>query len=142
MVKASNLNVRTDDQGNILYPIHVTQTLRILNLGVIDCHRSMFHSAANIFPIGFKSVREAAGILEVGRRAEYTCEILDDGSKPMFKVTCSEDPQNPVISDSASGAWLVFVKKTNEIQQIRKAKPSVSGPDRFGIAEPSVMRII
>ena len=142
VVKASNLNVRTDEEGNIIYPIVVTGTLKILNLGVIDCQRTMFHSSANIFPIGFKSVREAASIIELGKRAEFTCEILDDGQKPMFKVTCSDDPHNPIVKDSASGAWLDFVKKTNDIQQVRKTKPSVSGPDRFGLAEPSVLRII
>ena len=87
-------------------------------------------------------MRESASILEIGKRADFTCEILDDGSKPMFKVTCSEEIHNPVIRDSASGAWLDFVKRTNEIQQVRKAKPSVSGPDRFGLAEPAVLRII
>ena len=102
----------------------------------------MFHSPSNIFPIGFKSVRESASILEIGRRAEYTCEILDDGTKPMFKVTCSDEPNNPIVQDSASGSWLQFVKRTNEIQAVRKSKPSVSGPDRFGLAEPAVLRII
>ena len=105
-----------DEAGNIVYPIVVTGTLKILSLGTIDPHRNLFHSASNIFPIGFRSVREAAGIKEIGRRADYTCEILDDGSKPMFKVTCSEEPDNPVIRDSASGAWLDFVKRTNDIQ--------------------------
>ena len=82
------------------------------------------------------------GILEVGRRAIYTCEVLDDGVKPMFKVTCDDDPHNPIISDTASGAWLHFIKKTNEIQPVPKVKPSVSGPEKFGIAEPAVLRII
>ena len=142
MLKASNLNVRTDESGNIIYPISVTGTLKIMNLGRVDYTRNLFHSASNIFPIGFKSVREAQSILEIGKRADFTCEVLDDGQKPMFKVTCSEEPHNPVIKDSASGAWLEFVKRTNDIQTIKKSKPSVSGPDRFGLAEPSVLRII
>lgn len=115
VLKASNLNVKTDAEGNIMYPIVVTGTLKILSLGVIDPSRDLFHTASNIFPIGFKSVREAASIVEVGRRAEFTCEILDDGQKPMFKVTCSDEPHNPVLRDSASGAWMDFVKRTNEI---------------------------
>jgi hypothetical protein len=39
--------------------------------------------------------------------------VIDDGSKPVFKVTCSEAPGNPVERDTASGAWLEFVKKIN-----------------------------
>ena len=93
----------------------MTQTLKVLNLGVIDYTRPEFHTQTNIFPIGFKSQRDAMGIVEVGKRAIYTCEVLDDGTKPMFKVACDDDPHNPIISDTASGAWLHFVKKTNDI---------------------------
>ena len=91
VLKASQLNIKMDMEGNIEYPIQVTGTLKIFNLGIVDNTRSAFHSSSNIFPIGFKSVREHASLYAIGQRAEYTCEILDDGSKPMFKVTCSED---------------------------------------------------
>jgi hypothetical protein len=48
-------------------------------------------------------------------RCEYICEILDGGNAPIFKVTCTEDPDNPLIKDSSSGAWIDICKKINEL---------------------------
>ena len=60
----------------------------------------------------------------------------------MFAVTCSEDPHNPIIKESASGAWNEIVKKINEIQLVKKENPSVSGPDKFGLTHPKVVKLI
>jgi hypothetical protein len=35
-LKISAFAVQTDKEGNIVYPIEITGTLKILNLGVID----------------------------------------------------------------------------------------------------------
>ena len=45
-------------EGNIIYPIVISPTLSILNLGVIEWERPAFHSEKNIFPIGYKSLRK------------------------------------------------------------------------------------
>lgn len=37
-----------------------------------------------------------------GQRTEYTCEILDGGDKPIYRVTCAEDPDNPIERVSES----------------------------------------
>jgi len=71
-------------------------------------------------------------------RCEYICEILDGGNAPLFKITCTEDPENPLIKDSSSGAWIDICKKINELQGTVRKTVTVSGPDRFGIAEPAV----
>jgi hypothetical protein len=80
-------------------------------LGYIDHERPAYHTANNIFPIGFKSQRTHNSTITLGARAEYTCEILDGGEKPMFRVTSSEEPDNPVVKESTSGCWLEFAKK-------------------------------
>ena len=140
--KCPTVNIRTDSTGNIIYPIEVTGTLKVLNLGQIEYSRPAFHTHSNIFPIGYVAIREHASMYQIGQKASYQCEVIDDGSKPVFKVTCSEAPHNPVERDTASGAWLEFVKKINQLQQTRKAKPSVSGPDRFGLSEAGVLKIL
>jgi F/Y-rich N-terminus len=55
-----------------------------------------YHSEHNLFPIGYISIRTHASIFHKGQKAEYTCEILDGGDKPMFRVTSSEDPEHPI----------------------------------------------
>jgi hypothetical protein len=115
VVKASACNVKVDVEGNIVYPIEITGTLRILNLGVVDYSRKTFHTSTNIFPIGYKSIREHQSVSCIGQRAYYTCEVLDDGNKPLFKVTCSDEPDDPVIRDTASASWLEFVKRIAQL---------------------------
>jgi hypothetical protein len=77
-------------------------------------------------------------MFRLNARCEYICEILDGGNAPIFKITCTEDPENPLIKDSSSGAWIDICKKINELQGTQRKTVTVSGPDRFGIAEPAV----
>jgi hypothetical protein len=55
-----------------------------------------FHSEHNLFPIGYISIRTYSSMFKKGTKAEYTCEILDGGDKPIYRVTSSEDPDNPI----------------------------------------------
>jgi hypothetical protein len=72
--------------------------------------------------------------VNLGAKADYTCEILDGGEKPMFRVTSSEEPDNPIVKESTSGCWLEFAKKIEVLQNLRKGgKVTVSGPDRYGL---------
>ena len=66
VVKAAACTVKIDVEGNIVYPIEITGTLRILNLGVVDYSRKLFHTSTNIFPIGYKSIREHQSVSCIG----------------------------------------------------------------------------
>jgi hypothetical protein len=82
--------------------------LKILNLGEIDWERQDFHTARNIFPIGFKSVRESSSMIHPGKRCDYICEILDGGNSPLYKITCMDDIDNPIIKEASSAAWIII----------------------------------
>eukprot|EP00347_Sterkiella_histriomuscorum_P008411 403345196 len=140
--KFTKIEVERDDQGNIRYPITVSPTLQIFNLGTIEWERPFYHSEKNFFPIGFKSLREYTSMFRIGERCQYICEILDGGVKPMFKVTCSEDPANPIIKDSSSGVWIEICKKINDLSGSKRTNVTVSGPDRYGLAEPGVNQLL
>ena len=60
----------------------------------------------------------------------------------MYRVTCSEDPDNPIVKDASSSAWIEVFKRINDIQGISRLKVTVSGPDRYGISEPAVTQLI
>ena len=81
-------------------------------------------------------------MFKVGTRSQYICEILDGGPRPLFKVTCSEDPGNPLIRDSSSGVWIDICKRINDIQGNKRTNVTVSGPDRYGLAEPGVNQLL
>jgi F/Y rich C-terminus len=56
----------------------------------------------------------------------------------MFKVTCSSEPNKPIMQMSSSGVWIEIYKRINELQGGLRTKLTVSGPDRYGLAEPGV----
>lgn len=113
--KFTRINVERDLEGNIVYPIVVSPTLQILNLGVVDYERSNYHSEKNIFPVGWKSLRRSTSMFELGKTDTYICEILDGGSKPLFKVTAESDRQNPIMQSSSSGVWIQICTRINEL---------------------------
>jgi hypothetical protein len=106
--KTSRLNINRDEEGNILYPIVINSSLQILNLGRIEFEKSAYHTEKNLFPIGYKAVREHASMTRLGERALYTCEILDAGTKPLYKLTPHEDEDNPIIKESSTGCWVIL----------------------------------
>jgi hypothetical protein len=65
--KFTKVNIERDLEGNIIYPIVITPTLSILNLGIVDWERPAYHSEKNIFPIGFKSLRRNTSMVHPGK---------------------------------------------------------------------------
>lgn len=46
-------------------------------------------------------------------RVNYKCEVLDGGAKPKFSITADDDPNNPIICDTAGSAWKEVFAKIN-----------------------------
>jgi F/Y-rich N-terminus/F/Y rich C-terminus len=145
-IKVSKFNVPRDNEGNIIYPIVINNSLTILNLGEIDLSRPNYQSGRNIFPIGFKSIREHSSIFHAKERIEYLCEILDGGAKPLFRVTPMQDRQpleeHAILKDSCTGCWIIICNRVNELQKSRRSKVTVSGTDRFGLWDTNVVKLI
>ena len=137
----ANIMLR-DKNGEIIYPIQVNNSLKIKNLGTVDWQNPLYHSEKNIFPIGYISVREHMSVLHPGERCQYLCEILDGGIKPLYKVTPLDDPENSITKDSSTGCWIEICKKLNDIQHTRRSNVTVSGPERFGLSDLHVIKMI
>lgn len=106
-IKLSKFVIPKDEDGEIVYPIVINNSLTILNLGYIETERSAYHSGRNIFPIGFKSIREHSSMFRAKERMQYLCEILDGGMKPLFKVTPMQDSEQledqSILRESCTG---------------------------------------
>ena len=76
------------------------------------------------------------------QKARYTCEIMDGGLKPIYKVTCSDVPDSPIIKDSSTGCWVYICKKVNDMAEHKKQKVTISGTERFGLLEDTVRKIL
>lgn len=87
-------------------------------------------------------MRNYYSMFNKGEKAEYTCEILDGGDKPIYRVTSSEDPDHPIEGDSSTYCWVTICKKVNDISDKKKQKVTISGTERFGLLEDCVKRII
>ena len=138
----SKFCIKRDSNGNIIYPIIISNNLKILNLGTIIYDNKNYHSEKNIFPVGYKSVREHQSMFNLQKRAEYICEILDGGTKPQYKITSSEDIEHPIIRDSSTACWNVVANAINEMQGNKRKKVTISGTERFGLSDPKVAKLL
>ena len=116
-------------------------SLTILDLGKVEFKRPNFHSKCNLFTIGFKSVRTYQSMVDPQRRCGYTCEILDGGDGPVFKVTCADDPKNPITESSSSSAWVAIQRAINS-RRSKKRVDAISGPKQYGLAERAVVQLL
>jgi len=103
------MSLTYDSNGDVIYPITINAGLQILNLGRIEADRPNYHTEKNLFPIGFKSLREHSSMYKLGERIFYTCEILDGGNKPLFRLTPGNDKDNVIIKESCTGCWVITI---------------------------------
>ena len=122
-------------------PYQVSASLKLVHVGVIHASEH-YHSEHNLFPVGFKTIRTHNSMNHRNVKTEYTCEILDGGDKPIYKITCAEDPTNPIVRDSSTGCWIYVCNKINEIAEKKKAKVTISGTERFGLLDPIVVSLL
>lgn len=104
---ASFLHARVSDalgsSSRPLLPLQLGQVVTIQSLGQVrsGTGAESFHSDKYIWPIGYRAIRQFWSVIsnEPDKKCEYTCEILDGGGKPLFRVTPSDAPH---ISEVAS----------------------------------------
>ncbi len=80
---------------------------------------------------------------KLGEKTTYTCEICrgkDD--KPRYKIVSDEHPDKVIIKDSSTGCWVHVCKGVNNLREIKKAKVTISGTERFGLLESNVVRLL
>ena len=135
-----------DDDGNIRFPVQLSNALSIVDLGTVNWQLPGFHTSSYIYPIGFKSCREYFSDVEGTSKINYISEILEINRTPVFRVT-SDDGNEPRVyqENSMSGAWQKVVKQVNELKTAETGKrqfTSVSGPEFFGIAHQNVLFLI
>jgi hypothetical protein len=139
--RGRNVDIHRDSSDNIVFPIKIGVATLIEALGTIN-PKPNFHSEKYIWPIGFKSTREFTSTKNIEERCMYTCEIIDGGDKPIFKVTPADDPETPSEASSASQAWKQILMRINERKPEQAKRTSVSGPEYFGFGFPAIADLI
>ena len=141
--RINKIEVNCDSEGNLDFPIEINASLTLLNLGSVEWENPNYHSEKNIFPVGFKTIREHGSIKQKGMKAKYTCEILKGTQgKPQFKIIPHEEPDKVIIRDSSTACWVIICQKVNDLADTKRQKVTVSGTERFGLCDPNVIKLI
>ncbi|KAG1152092.1 hypothetical protein G6F37_001724 [Rhizopus arrhizus] len=129
-----------DEEGNPKLPQQIG-VLTVLSLGRIISDRPTFHNERYIFPVGYTVSRTYPSMADPTSNTVITSTIVDGGDAPRFVVTAADMPDEPIIANSATGAWTVVVRRSNEIRQ-REHSNSASGPDYYGFKHPTIAKLI
>lgn len=121
--------------NNIKLPIIISSSLKLISIGKISPKKN-FHKKNIIFPIGFKTVRTFNSLINPNQKCEYICEILEAENKPVFKVTCFDDIDHPVVRGCPTECWTVIWGK------VFGGEGDVSGEERFGLADSLVVKLV
>ncbi|KAI9229069.1 MAG: F/Y rich C-terminus-domain-containing protein, partial [Piptocephalis tieghemiana] len=132
--------IKRDASGNPIFPLKVG-ILRLINVGTVVADRPEFHNERYIWPVGYKVSRPFASLVDKDRDTTVTCTVLDGGNGPRFMLEFADIPDQPIIAQTATGAWTAAVRRANELRQ-REHSNSASGPDYFGFSNSLIAKII
>ncbi len=109
---------------------------------------SVFHTRRYILPVGFTSVRSFTSFVQPDTQCPYICEILDSGDEKqaLFRVTCIDDVEQPVVALSPSAAWRQVVRMIRAKAQhsgiVINFSDQISGLVMFGVVHPSIQQTL
>ncbi|KAI8365682.1 F/Y-rich N-terminus-domain-containing protein [Choanephora cucurbitarum] len=132
--------IERDDEGNPILPQQIG-VLTVLSLGTIITDRDTFHNERYIFPVGYTVRRTYPSMVDPNNNTIITSTILDGGDGPRFHVVAADQLDKPIVANSATGAWTVVVRRSNEIRH-RDHSNSASGPDYYGFKHPTIAKMI
>ncbi|CAG8503658.1 13153_t:CDS:2, partial [Funneliformis caledonium] len=133
-------HVEQDEKGNYKLPVQIG-ILTVLNLGTVVYDRDTFHNERYIWPVGYAVKRAYNSMINPNAQTMYVCKIEDGTENPKFVIEAEDQPNKPIIANTATGAWTTVVREANAIRQ-RDHSNSASGPDYFGFSQATIRKMI
>lgn len=90
--------------------------------------------------MGYSVLRRYDSMIDPHRQTNYT-KIVDGGDSTLFLVEAQDQPGNPIVAASPSGAWMQVVKKSHECRNTRYYY-SGKGNHNFGLDIPQIIKMI
>lgn len=116
--------------------------LTVQDLGHVVWDRPGFHTERYIWPVGYTITRSYPSMIDANNNTTVRATILDDGNnQPLFRIECEDCPNDPIIANSATGAWTAMVKRANEVRGILRTN-SASGPDYYGLGHATIASLV
>ena len=129
-----------DAEGNPILPLSLNM-ITVHSLGEVVYDRPAYHNKRYILPVGFTTSRSYLSVLSPDGSINYLSTILDNGPAPLYQVSPEGHPELVFQSTSTTGAWAAVAKAAAAVRG-KESAPSVSGPDYFGLANPTVSMLI
>ena len=134
------LPINLNSYGKVVGP-QPPPSCRVLKLGTIVYDRPTYHNSNYIWPVGYVAEREYASFTQLDKKATYKCEILDNGASPLFKLTASDRPSQPISGGSTTAVWQVVARRIAALKAHKKAS-DITGPECFCLSLPTVRKLI
>ncbi|CAM0138522.1 unnamed protein product [Umbelopsis sp. WA50703] len=133
--------VPRDEDGHPVMPLQIG-VLTVQDLGHVVWDRPGFHTERYIWPVGYTITRSYPSMIDANNNTTVRATILDDGNnQPLFRIECEDCPSEPIIANSATGAWTAMVKRANEVRGILRTN-SASGPDYYGLGHATIASLV
>ncbi|RIB11896.1 F/Y rich C-terminus-domain-containing protein [Gigaspora rosea] len=132
--------VEQDEHGSYKLPVQIG-ILTVLSLGTVVYERDTFHNERYIWPVGYAVKRAYNSMINAESQTMYVCKIEDGGDGPKFVIEAEDQPDKPIIANTATGAWTSVVREANAIRH-RDHSNSASGPDYFGFSQATIRKMI
>lgn len=129
-----------DPEGNPILPLSLNM-ITVHRLGEVVYDRPAYHNKRYILPVGYTTSRSYLSVISPDSSMNYFSTILDNGPSPLYQVTPEGHPEMIFQSTSTTGTWAAVAKAAAVIRG-KDSAPSVSGPDYFGLANPTVSMLI
>jgi hypothetical protein len=133
-----------DEDGKPIFPIRLSDTFWITDLGHVVSDRENFHTDKLIYPAGFRSSRLYASVFNPSQKARYTSEILDTGDElPLFRVTMEGHPDVSFEGPTLSSPWNALAKRILELRGEAGGRlTTVIGSKYYGLSHPAICYLI
>jgi len=131
------------EDGEIVFPLMITPSSWIINIGTVVYDRPGWHTSRYIYPAGFKSCKLYASVTHPDERVNWISEIVDTGKKnPLFKVYMEDNPKICYQAESPSSPWSCVLKALAKAKNDKSKSLAISGPEAFLLTAPVVTYLI
>lgn len=135
--------LKSKQKPETTFPINITESAQVLNIGTVIYDRPAFHSDRYIYPAGYKSCKLAPSLTDPEHRVRWISEIVDTGAdSPVFKVYQEDNPSEVFSGATPTAPWSQAMKAIASTKCEKGRIPSISGPEAFLLSAPKVISLI
>ncbi|CDH56044.1 transforming growth factor beta regulator 1 [Lichtheimia corymbifera JMRC:FSU:9682] len=134
------VQVEKDDNGNYRLPVEI-DSWTVLSLGDVIYDRPAFHNQRYIYPVGYKVKKWYRSMVDPRSDTQYTCEILDGGQEPIFRLEADDNPGEVYMGPTPTTVWTIAVRRAFAIRNMDYGHNPV-GPDFFGLRKNTIAKMI